>query len=63
MIALGQALGLRVVAEGVETQAQADFLQAEGCRIAQGYLFSRALPAAQFEVYALGASLGLESPS
>jgi len=52
MIALGQALGLRVVAEGVETQAQADFLAAEGCRIAQGYLFSRPLPAEQFEVYA-----------
>ena len=54
MIALGRALGLRVVAEWVETQAQADFLQAEGCGIGQGYLFSAALPAAQFEVYARG---------
>ena len=52
MIALGRALGLRVVAEGVETQAQADFLQAEGCGIGQGYLFSRPIPAAEFEVYA-----------
>jgi len=54
MIALGRALGLRVVAEWVETQAQADFLKAEGCGIGQGYLFSAALPAAQFEVYARG---------
>ena len=51
VIALGQALGLKVVAEGVESQAQADFLQREGCRIVQGYLFSRALPAAEFEAY------------
>ena len=50
-IAVGSALGLRVVATGVETQAQADFLLGEGCRIGQGYLFSPALPAAAFEAY------------
>lgn len=54
VIALGCALGLRVVATGVETQAQADFLKAEGCRIGQGYLFSQALPATQFEAYVRG---------
>ncbi|WP_366929501.1 EAL domain-containing protein [uncultured Thiodictyon sp.] len=53
-IALGRALGLRVVADGVETQAQADFLKAEGCRIGQGSLFSRALPATAFEAYVVG---------
>ena len=51
VIALGQALGLRVVAEGIETQAQADFLRHAGCLIGQGYLFSRALPAAAFADY------------
>ncbi len=50
-IALGQALGLRVVAEGIETQAQADFLKAEGCRVGQGFLFSPPLPAAELEAY------------
>jgi len=52
VIALGRTLGLRVVAEGVETQAQADFLTAEGCGIGQGYLFSQPLPAAAFADYA-----------
>jgi diguanylate cyclase (GGDEF)-like protein/PAS domain S-box-containing protein len=56
VIALGQTLGLRIVAEGVETPAQADFLKAEGCGIGQGYLFSRPLPAAEFEICARGAS-------
>ena len=51
IIALGSALGLRVVATGVETQAQADFLLGEGCRIGQGYLFSPPLSAAAFEGY------------
>lgn len=46
VIALGQALGLVVVAEGVETQAQADLLNALGCHQAQGYLFGRPGPQA-----------------
>ena len=51
VIALGRTLGLWVVADGIETQAQADLLRAEGCRIGQGHCFSRPLPAAQFETY------------
>ncbi|MCG6116686.1 MAG: EAL domain-containing protein [Aquimonas sp.] len=44
IIGLGQKLGVEVLAEGVETQAQLDFLHACGCPLAQGYLFSRPLP-------------------
>lgn len=48
ILALGARLGLAVTAEGVETEAQADFLRARGCPLAQGYLFGRPSPAAEF---------------
>jgi EAL domain-containing protein (putative c-di-GMP-specific phosphodiesterase class I) len=44
IVTLGEVLGLRVIAEGIETQTQADCLVAAGCRIGQGFLYSRALP-------------------
>ena len=47
VIALGDALGLDVVAEGIETDSQATRLREIGCRFGQGYLFARPLPAAQ----------------
>ncbi len=47
VVALGHSLQMRVVAEGVETQAQADFLRDMGCHEMQGYLLSRPLPAAE----------------
>lgn len=47
-IALGHALGLTVVAEGVESQADLDWLSAAGCDIAQGYFISRPIRAAGF---------------
>jgi EAL domain-containing protein (putative c-di-GMP-specific phosphodiesterase class I) len=45
IISLAHALGLRVVAEGVETEAQQRFLNTHHCDEGQGYLFSRAVPA------------------
>jgi diguanylate cyclase (GGDEF)-like protein/PAS domain S-box-containing protein len=49
MIVMAHKLGIRVVAEGIETQQQRDLLAAAGCDFGQGYLFSRPLPAADFE--------------
>jgi diguanylate cyclase (GGDEF)-like protein/PAS domain S-box-containing protein len=51
IITMGKALGLNVIAEGVETEAQQDFLDFNGCHTHQGYLFSRALPLAEFEQF------------
>jgi diguanylate cyclase (GGDEF)-like protein len=45
---LGRQFGLSVVAEGIETPAQEAFLQAHGCHEGQGYLYSEALPEAEF---------------
>ena len=45
IITMGHALGVRVVAEGVETRAQMDFLRANSCDSMQGYYLSRPLPA------------------
>lgn len=48
LVSLGHELGMRVVAEGVESQEQLSFLQSTGCDEIQGFLFSRALPSAEF---------------
>jgi len=49
VLAFGQALKLDIVAEGVETERQAEFLRSCGCKTAQGYLYSRPQPAALIE--------------
>jgi EAL domain-containing protein (putative c-di-GMP-specific phosphodiesterase class I) len=52
VIVLAETLGLTVLAEGVETDAQRALLLGQGCRNFQGYYFSRPVPIAQFEDYA-----------
>ncbi|HSL41512.1 MAG TPA: EAL domain-containing protein, partial [Desulforhopalus sp.] len=47
-IAMAKAMSMQIVAEGVETPAQKEFLCAEGCDILQGYLLARPMPFGQF---------------
>ncbi len=49
VIAMTEAMGLTVIAEGVETQVQFEFLDLRGCDAFQGYLFSKPVPLDQFE--------------
>ena len=60
LIAMAHNLELEVIAEGVETSAQAALLLAEGCQEAQGFLYSKPLPAEDFEVYLKTKRLGLQ---
>ncbi|PTU80204.1 histidine kinase [Pseudomonas indoloxydans] len=48
IVAMARSLGLALIAEGVEQQDQLDFLQAQGCHLYQGYLFSKPLPLEAF---------------
>lgn len=54
IVMMAHKLGLKVIAEGVETEAQRQALLGIGCDYGQGYLFSRALPADEFEAYLRG---------
>jgi len=49
IVTLSKAMGLSVIAEGVETEGQRDFLARLGCHAFQGYLFSGPLPLDEFE--------------
>ncbi|WP_435417789.1 EAL domain-containing protein [Parerythrobacter aurantius] len=53
IVAMGRALGLRVIAEGIETQDQRDIVAAEGCDAYQGFLRAAPMPAAAFRELAL----------
>jgi EAL domain-containing protein (putative c-di-GMP-specific phosphodiesterase class I) len=50
IIALGKSLKLKLIAEGVETQEQKEFLVKNGCEYIQGYLYSRPIPATEMEI-------------
>ncbi len=54
ILAMAKVLGLNVIAEGVETKVQADFLRTNGCDEMQGWLFSRALAVQEFETFVRG---------
>ena len=62
IVALARALGLRVVAEGVESARQVDELHRLGCSLMQGYHFSRPVPAAEIEGWLRSVVLPRKSP-
>ncbi|PTM41931.1 EAL domain-containing protein [Bosea sp. 124] len=45
MVGIAHRLGMKIIAEGIETQAQAEWLQSTGCRLGQGFLYAQAMPA------------------
>jgi EAL domain-containing protein (putative c-di-GMP-specific phosphodiesterase class I) len=51
IVVMAHKLGIRVIAEGIETHGQCDLLKQIGCDYGQGYLFSKPLPAAEFEKF------------
>ena len=57
IIGMAHNLGLEVIADGVETKLQQDFLEAQGCPLWQGYLYSKPLPLADFEKFLQPAGL------
>jgi sensor c-di-GMP phosphodiesterase-like protein len=53
IIVMAHRLGLKVVAEGIETEQQRELLRKAGCDFGQGFIFSKALPPEEFEAYLL----------
>jgi diguanylate cyclase (GGDEF)-like protein len=51
IISLADSLGLRTIAEGMETEAQLDFLREQGCHEVQGFYYSKPLPPEEFEAF------------
>jgi diguanylate cyclase (GGDEF)-like protein len=63
IVRLAHALGMIVTAEGVECEEALEVLAAEGCELAQGYLFSRPLPEAEFGFWLAGRALTEPRPA
>ncbi len=62
VIRMAKWLGIPVIAEGVETVKQADFLKSIGCDYIQGYLYSRPLPEADYTELVGGSTIGITAP-
>jgi predicted signal transduction protein with EAL and GGDEF domain len=62
IVMLAHGLGLKVVAEGVETRTQADMLKEMGCEMAQGYLYSKPVPAEAIELLLKNTRVASVSP-
>ena len=62
MIAMAHNLGLRVTAEGVETEGQANFLRELDCDTVQGFYFGLPMPAAEFETLLVKSQRTMEQP-
>ena len=62
IISLGRALGIRVIAEGVENLRQMEVLHRLGCSLMQGFLFTKALPAAELEQWLAQTVLPRKAP-
>ncbi len=59
MVAMGKAMGMTVVAEGIETVEQLEYLRELKCDIAQGFLFSKPLPVKEASEYLAQTRLNL----
>ncbi|MEX2501257.1 MAG: EAL domain-containing protein, partial [Trueperaceae bacterium] len=62
IVAMGQSLDLAIIAEGVETKTQADFLYWEGATWLQGFYFGRPMPSATFGQVALSGAVPFSEP-
>jgi sensor c-di-GMP phosphodiesterase-like protein len=63
IIAIGERLGLEVVAEGIETEEQIALLQELGCELGQGFLFAKPMPHGALLAYLVDDAVAVEASS